>query len=299
LSGRTDISCHTPSAIGLGSVDNVPQLPMSYLDIDGTLVANSDSKVASQRATKTYADTKEPAISKATAFNRNFETSTSNIKMNGAVAVGASNNIPRSDHVHAVDTSREAAIGAKNSAFNQAFETNPSNIKADGAVSVGILTTIPRADHVHPGSIAVSPAPTVTYTPANPTGTVSTAAYVMMGLGTVVRINPNKGSAKIKLSIDGIIKTTGGTGYGVNLKIAYGSIMAPSNGAVATGTVVGAVLNPAIAITTQWAVPFSKTVLITGLSPGIQYWFDIQLQAVGGGTASILGLTAVLEELEQ
>lgn len=35
-------------------------LPSSYLDVDGTLAANSDVKIASQKATKTYADTKLP-----------------------------------------------------------------------------------------------------------------------------------------------------------------------------------------------------------------------------------------------
>jgi microcystin-dependent protein len=33
-------------------------IPMSYLDTDGTLAANSDEKVPSQKAVKTYADTK-------------------------------------------------------------------------------------------------------------------------------------------------------------------------------------------------------------------------------------------------
>jgi hypothetical protein len=33
-------------------------IPLSYLDTDGTLAANSDTKVATQKATKTYADTK-------------------------------------------------------------------------------------------------------------------------------------------------------------------------------------------------------------------------------------------------
>jgi hypothetical protein len=42
--------------VGLGSVDNVAQLPLSYLDTDGTLSANSDTKVPSQKAVKTYAD---------------------------------------------------------------------------------------------------------------------------------------------------------------------------------------------------------------------------------------------------
>ena len=41
-----------------------------------------------------------------TAFNKNFETSTSNIKMNGIAAVGSSGNVADASHVHATDTSR-------------------------------------------------------------------------------------------------------------------------------------------------------------------------------------------------
>jgi hypothetical protein len=46
----------TKSDVGLGSVTNVDQLPLSYLDTDVTLAANSDTKVASQKAVKAYAD---------------------------------------------------------------------------------------------------------------------------------------------------------------------------------------------------------------------------------------------------
>lgn len=42
--------------VGLGNVDNLQQIPLSYLDTDGTLAANSDTKVATQKAVKTYAD---------------------------------------------------------------------------------------------------------------------------------------------------------------------------------------------------------------------------------------------------
>jgi hypothetical protein len=44
----------TKTQVGLSNVDNVQQLPMSYLDIDATLTANSDVKVASQKAIKSY-----------------------------------------------------------------------------------------------------------------------------------------------------------------------------------------------------------------------------------------------------
>jgi hypothetical protein len=42
--------------IGLGNVDDVQQLPMSYLDTDALLAADSDTKVASQKAVKAYVD---------------------------------------------------------------------------------------------------------------------------------------------------------------------------------------------------------------------------------------------------
>lgn len=50
----------TKTQVSLGSVDDVQQLPLSYLDTDGALAANSDAKVASQKANKTYTDTKMP-----------------------------------------------------------------------------------------------------------------------------------------------------------------------------------------------------------------------------------------------
>ena len=46
-------------------------------------------------------------VSTNTAFNQNFETSTDNIKMDGIVSVGTSDNIARADHVHPSDTSKE------------------------------------------------------------------------------------------------------------------------------------------------------------------------------------------------
>lgn len=53
LSGDVSISA---SDVGLGNVSNVAQIPASYLDTDGTLAGNSDVKVPSQKAVKTYAD---------------------------------------------------------------------------------------------------------------------------------------------------------------------------------------------------------------------------------------------------
>lgn len=57
VNGYTGSVSLTKSDIGLGNVDNLQQLPLSYLDIDNTLVGNSDAKVSSQKAVKTYIDT--------------------------------------------------------------------------------------------------------------------------------------------------------------------------------------------------------------------------------------------------
>ena len=53
---------------------------------------------------------KEPAINKNTAFNQNFETLATNIKMNGTQSLGSALNIARSDHVHPSDTTKQDFI---------------------------------------------------------------------------------------------------------------------------------------------------------------------------------------------
>jgi hypothetical protein len=65
---KSDLSL-TKADVGLENVDNAQQIPSSYLDTDGTLTANSDTKVASQKATKTYADTKLAKATNVTVIN--------------------------------------------------------------------------------------------------------------------------------------------------------------------------------------------------------------------------------------
>lgn len=87
---------------------------------------------------------KEPAISKNTAFNKNYETSTANIKMAGTASVGTTDTIARADHVHPSDTSKLSLTGGTITGELNAFSrlqqtvvlqrlksivTSPSNIK--------------------------------------------------------------------------------------------------------------------------------------------------------------------------
>lgn len=130
-------------------------------------------------------------------------------------------------------------------------------------------------------SSGVALATSATFTPANP-GTVNNAAgLVMLGLGSTIEITP-KGTGKVRFTLDGTIDnatTTDATA----IQLAYGTGAAPANGANATGTTIGAVLTW-IALTglTTGGVPFSKSVVILGLTPGVTYWFDVQMSVTGG-----------------
>lgn len=90
------------------------------IDDNSTTATNlwSAEKISTQLGTKAntthnHSGVYEPVISsKGTAFNKNYGTSTLDVKMNGAVSVGGTDALARIDHVHPIDTSRAAAIHA-------------------------------------------------------------------------------------------------------------------------------------------------------------------------------------------
>lgn len=109
--------------VNIGAVSTERTINSKALSGDITLTASDvgavpttrtvNSKVLSSDITLTYTDVgAEQAFNKNTAFNQNFETSTSNIKMNGTVSVGSSNNVARADHVHPHDTTKQDVLTA-------------------------------------------------------------------------------------------------------------------------------------------------------------------------------------------
>lgn len=107
---------HASSAItyGVSSEDN-------YGHAKASAVAGTANGTASKGTTPTVFaqsdhvhptdNTREPTFTKNTAFNKNFETTASNIKANGTQAVGTSSNVPRADHVHPLQTSVSGNAG--------------------------------------------------------------------------------------------------------------------------------------------------------------------------------------------
>jgi hypothetical protein len=115
--------------LGVSVPRDTTKIDLTYLDTDGTLAANSDTKIASQKAVKTYADTKSPLesptfIGTPAAPTAAADTDTTQIAttafvlgqasdadpgMDGTADPGTSEKYSRDDHIHPTDTSRAAS----------------------------------------------------------------------------------------------------------------------------------------------------------------------------------------------
>lgn len=89
--------------------------------ITNPLLAPMAAYTVKMNATGNTTNPQDVAIN--TAFNQSFETNTSNIKMDGTVSVGTSNNIARADHVHPSDTIKQNLIN---------LPTNNNIVTTDG-----------------------------------------------------------------------------------------------------------------------------------------------------------------------
>jgi hypothetical protein len=114
----------------------------------------------------------------------------------------------------------------------------------------------------------------------------STSVFVMAGLG--LTITPAV-TGNLMVSFAGWLTSSAVTiNEGTILQIAYGTGTPPVNNAAATGTLVGEPqrYQNAIALTTaaDLKVPIALHSLIAGLTLGVTYWIDIQVEAVTGAS---------------
>jgi hypothetical protein len=119
-------------------------------------------------------------------------------------------------------------------------------------------------------------------------GSPSTAStsLVMMGLGSGWTLTPNR-SGKVLVIVSGAAANSSNGGF--TYRIRYGTGAAPANGAALTGSggSVGVTNIPPVGI----AVPFTTQFVVSGLTLGTAYWFDLALAVLGSGTASVNALT--------
>lgn len=132
---------------------------------------------------------------------------------------------------------------------------------------------------------------TLQASPANPTATANTTG-VMMGLGTTCKLTPVY-SGRIKLEFIGVIANSGTAT--TQIKVFFGTGTAPANAAAIAGTQVGNVLaldEP----TATFQAAFANGGVITGLTPGTAYWFDLSL-AASAGTSTMKNVSCNAVEL--
>jgi hypothetical protein len=129
---------------------------------------------------------------------------------------------------------------------------------------------------------------TTSVNPASITGVASK----MLGLGLAAsgggcKLTPTY-STRVEITFVIGNSYTGTNATGSFTQIYYGTSTAPSNGAAVTGTAVGSIANPfyTTASTTQY--PFSLSAIVTGLSAGTAYWFDLSLANSSLGDVSTL-----------
>jgi hypothetical protein len=142
-------------------------------------------------------------------------------------------------------------------------------------------------------TLAVQPQVVTTLsTPLNPTGTSNTSG-LMMGLAQL--ITPQV-TGRVLVTICGsIANNTNADGAAVEIRMGTGS--APANAGALTGTIYGsqATFTNMPTANAKWG--FSLTALVTGLTVGTQYWIDVDLKAITGGTATISSVTVSANEL--
>lgn len=141
------------------------------------------------------------------------------------------------------------------------------------------------------GTVTCSAKAATNSTVASPSAPNSTSVFTMQGLAGA--ITPAI-SGKIFVTISGtIITTQTAAGNGVQFQLSHGTGTAPTSNAALTGTQDGTVqqyLIPATVTAADVQVPFSISVVLTGLTVGTAYWIDLAgkaISATGTGFANV------------
>ncbi len=135
------------------------------------------------------------------------------------------------------------------------------------------------------------------FSPNPPAGTASLTG-VMMGLGGVIVFTPSAaGTGKIFILFTcQMTNTTANDGGSLGLCVGTG--VAPINGAPPAGTQFGPTPSgTSVGGGSRFMGTYTINAVRT-LTPGTAYWFDIDLLALTGGTASISNISCQIWEVD-
>ncbi len=106
--------------------------------------------------------------------------------------------------------------------------------------------------------------------------TTSSTSEVMAGFGSSCTITPTL-TGRLRISFVGWVSINTSTST-INFEIRYGTGTPPAAGVASTGTAVGT--NSAANITPPNVMPIALSAVVTGLSAGTTYWFDMGYKVV-------------------
>ena len=130
--------------------------------------------------------------------------------------------------------------------------------------------------------------------PGDPNSTNSTTGR-MMGLAQL--FTPER-SGKVLIIISGTINNSGGTNsWGSKVHIRYNTGTAPNNGTALTGNSAGSVLEVTGIASTTRRYPFTLNAIVSGLTVNTEYWIDLGLATISGGTSAVFDLSTSIVEL--
>lgn len=154
-----------------------------------------------------------------------------------------------------------------------------------------LSTDLQNASLLNSGTVPVARLPqgaAVAANPSNPSGTSTTSSPgLMMGLGSTCAVTPAT-TGRLLITFSGNMSCSSNGNRPVS-RPRYGTGTAPSNAATATGTAIASELSGNVT-PANGQLPFNHTAVVTGLTPGTAYWFDISLYT-SGGTSIVRDLT--------
>lgn len=131
---------------------------------------------------------------------------------------------------------------------------------------------------------------TVSYKQYTDSVTYSINSSVMLGLGTNVYLTPIK-TGNIMVYVSGDVSNDYING-GSSMQIRYGIGTSPILGSTVSGLPVGGLVNSINPSSiSNLTSPFSLNSIVNGLNIGTQYWFDLNINIVNGGTSSVKNIS--------
>lgn len=183
-----------------------------------------------------------------------------------------------------IDPSHPATGVAYTSAVRENFDIAANEISALQDAVASLQTIVAQ--------LALGMAATTKTTP-NPPNTSSTA---MVCAGSGLQFTP-VGNTRGMVIVEGTLGNTQNTSQS-NLQLVWGTGTSPANGVLVSatnGAFIGEPKNMVSAKANDFTA-FCATALLSGLTPGMQYWLDVGYCAVSG-TATLSEMTANAFEL--